>query len=257
MKISIPVLVVFTFLLIACSSKEEIIMVTNPDSDNLEISMGLTCYAIIEWGDGSKDEYLSTSLLDDQIKHTYSKAGTYKIQIEIKVPFIYDDRKHLDIDCSDMNLTTLDIRNINYLTTLQCENNRLEELDLKMYQSLNTLYCQNNMLKELDLRNNAALSDLNCMDNQLTTLDLSHNPALSILSCSGNELTELDISGDKLIMILCEDTRLSSSALDKLFEALPDRNGEMVSEGVIYCSKNEAFSSCNSQIAKDKNWNVY
>ena len=56
---------------------------------------------------------------------------------------------------------------------LNCSNNQLTTLDLRDNTALTTLWCDGNQLTSLDLRNNTALTNLTCSGNPLTKIILS------------------------------------------------------------------------------------
>ena len=98
------------------------------------------------------------------------------------------------LDCTENQLTSLDVSNNTSLTNLYCTTNQLITLDVSNNMALTILWCDNNKLTSLDISNCTALTDLRCYDNQLTSLNVSNNTALTRLLCSNNQLTTLDLS---------------------------------------------------------------
>lgn len=88
--------------------------------------------------------------------------------------------------CYENKLTSLDVSNNPTLILLDCERNLLTSLNVSKNTVLAALVCGSNKLDELDVSENTALKELYCQANQLTSLDLSPNTALTILGCSGN-----------------------------------------------------------------------
>ena len=103
------------------------------------------------------------------------------------------------LDCSDNDLTQLDISENKALTHLNCENNNLTALDTSNNPFLYVLFCKQNNLTNLDVTNNTKLAALWCSGNQLTTLDVSKNTALKDLGCDNNQLTSLDLSNNNVL----------------------------------------------------------
>ncbi|KAK3582200.1 hypothetical protein CHS0354_023736 [Potamilus streckersoni] len=99
------------------------------------------------------------------------------------------------LDCSSNLLSTLDVNKNVILGTLTCNSNRLITLDVSANKALTSLYCELNQLTTLDVSNNVALTQLWCYSNQLQTLDVRNNVALTSLYCYSNNLTTLDIRG--------------------------------------------------------------
>ena len=102
------------------------------------------------------------------------------------------------LNCSDNQLTELDVRKNKALTYLDCSDNQLTELDVSENKALTYLDCALNQLTKLDVSDNTALTELYCIGNQLTELDVSQNTELKILQCSENQLTSLDLENTKL-----------------------------------------------------------
>ena len=89
--------------------------------------------------------------------------------------------------CSDNQLTRLDVSKNTALEILYCGYNQITSLDVSKNTGLTNLSCNSNQLKSLDVSNNTALTGLSCNSNQLTTLDLSNNLALTSMFCDGNQ----------------------------------------------------------------------
>jgi len=100
------------------------------------------------------------------------------------------------LNCSNNQLTSLDVSNNTALTNLDCSYNQLTSLDVSGATALTTLVCYDNQLTSLDVSGATALTALVCYDNQLTSLDVSNNTALTNLDCWENQLTSLDVSNN-------------------------------------------------------------
>lgn len=121
-----------------------------------------------------------------------------------------------DLDCSENQLTQLDVSKNPKLKRLVCYENKLTSLDVSGNTSLTELHCYTNQLTSLNLGENANLNKLNCVVNRLTSLDLSGNANLTILSCNSNLLTSLDVSNNpNLILLDCERNLLTSLNVSK------------------------------------------
>ena len=82
------------------------------------------------------------------------------------------------------------LKGIEYFTALaylDCSNNQLTTLDVSKNTALESLDCCNNQLMTLDVSKNTALMWLRCSYNQLTTLNVS-NTALESLYCYCNQI---------------------------------------------------------------------
>lgn len=121
-----------------------------------------------------------------------------------------------NLDCSENQLTQLDVSKNPNLKRLVCYKNKLTSLDVSGNTSLTELQCYTNQLTSLNLGENAKLDTLNCVVNRLTSLDLSGNANLTKLACSSNLLTSLDVSNNpNLILLDCERNLLTSLNVSK------------------------------------------
>jgi gliding motility-associated-like protein len=136
------------------------------------------------------------------------------------------------LNCSNNQLTVLNISQNTKLTELYCNNNFISVLDvsalldLKIFwcnfnqlTAINTnnntklisLVCGNNLLTSLGIQNNTLLTVLAFEDNYLSTIDVSKNTRLSRLQCGSNILTVIDISKNlNLSYLSCEENELTA-----------------------------------------------
>lgn len=147
------------------------------------------------------------------------------------------------LDCSDNNITSIDISN-SFLMSLTCRNNKICKLNVSGCDYFDSLDCDNNMLESIDVSSCSLLKYLQCRNNQLTNLGISTNhtklydlkcggnkltniviaalPALRYLSCNDNQLTSLDVSNSpELYDINCDNnplTQIVASNCKKLYE---------------------------------------
>jgi len=155
------------------------------------------------------------------------------------------------LNCDRNQLTLLDMSSCTALTKMLCENNKLTELKLRGCTALMELRCNNNQLNQLDVTGCTALTYLECTSNQLNQLDVSKNTALTSLNCNSNQLTQLDVSKNTALTVLeCKNNQLSASALNALFESLP--NATDVSW--ISFWGNPGSDSCDQSIYERKGW---
>lgn len=145
-----------------------------------------------------------------------------------------------ELDCSNNQLTALDLSrntelrelvcayNYNYsthertladldvsqnpaLSKLNCTGNLLEDLNVRSNTALTELSCSSNSMQELDVSQNTALTELNCSDNELTSLNVEQNTALTKLNCSKNQLSSLDLSQNAELSDLdCSENQMES-----------------------------------------------
>ena len=134
------------------------------------------------------------------------------------------------------------IENFTKLTILNCSQNQLTTLDVTRLTNLTQLSCAQNKLEALDLSQNTALVSLNCSQNQLKQLDLSSNNKLNTVQCYSNMLKPIHIK-------------------DLIDQHLPDRTGNALEGTlrILDCDdENEGNDLTNVDItlATNKNWKV-
>jgi Leucine-rich repeat (LRR) protein len=98
------------------------------------------------------------------------------------------------LNCSQNQLTALDLSALTGLKKINFEENQVGQFDVLPFSNLEELLCSRNQLTALNLTNSSALKKLGCAINNLTALDLSNLIALEYLDCMGNNLTSLDAS---------------------------------------------------------------
>ncbi|MCD0465173.1 T9SS type A sorting domain-containing protein [Flavobacterium sp. ENC] len=107
------------------------------------------------------------------------------------------------INCSNSQLTSLNLNGLSDLNSLICNNNKLTTLDLSNLSHLEYLDFSRNKITEADLSLLPNLKHLNVSNNKLTSLNVSGLSGLEYLDCSsdastdiiGNQLTELNVTG--------------------------------------------------------------
>ena len=101
------------------------------------------------------------------------------------------------------------------------------------------------------------VTHLECPYNGLTQLEINNCPGLVDLTCRDNQLASLDVSGcPGLEYIHCLDNRLDATALNALFESLPDQISFLPESCVIVIGGNDGTYTCVNEITEDKNWTV-
>ena len=177
----------------------------------------------IDWGDGVSEKY-EFGKQRTKIEHDYPVRAERTITITGK--------NITDFNCSDLNITSLDLSKNTALVALLCSNNALTSLDLSKNTKLVELYCKRNKITSLDVSNCSALTFLECSLNHLTSLDLSKNTALNDLRCGGND-------------------RMTKSAMEALYGTLHSNAGDKYIT-ILYNSA----GGTDVSIAEKKGWIV-
>mgnify|MGYP003651471404 FL=1 len=100
------------------------------------------------------------------------------------------------LDCSDNQLTAINVNLNTNLTQLFIQKNQISSIDVSVNSGLQILWCFQNQLSAIDVTNNPSLISLVCNDNNLTSIDTSNNPNLNVFVCNQNQITSLDVSNN-------------------------------------------------------------
>ena len=136
----------------------------------------------INWGDGSAIQ--TTNIYGNNTNFTHSGNGTRTITVA--------GLNIMRLDCSDNQVSNMNINEISTLTHLYCNDNVLTSLDVSGNSSLVLLLCNNNNLTYLNVNANTSLSVLNCSYNNMQSSAL--NSLLSFLHVN-------NISGGKTVIL--------------------------------------------------------
>lgn len=191
-----------------------------------------------------------------------------------------------ELDCSDNDITELEIAQNPHLEILVCQDNMLQTidfsksavlrdliargnvfstLDLRPLKNLNALALSFNKLSGIDLSENANLYDLHLSGNNLKNLDLSKNKRLAYLTCENNvQLTWIEIAPDnKLLNLNINGNKLSPHAMGylvKRLQTVPETAKEKDGKLVVVDSKNpkeiQKLSRATVAMAVAKGWKV-
>ncbi len=176
-----------------------------------------------------------------------------------------------NLNCSQNNLSILDVSALTMLQTLDCSFDQLQTLNISGLTNLLILNCSDNNLTDLDVSNLTNLQELICSFNQLSnlninglvnllyldfaynwnpTLDVSNLIHLQYLDCSNNELPSINVSGlTNLITLKCYENQLPTinvsglinlQYIDCSYNLLPSLNvNGLTNLQQLYCSNNQ------------------
>ena len=113
------------------------------------------------------------------------------------------------LDCSDNDVSNINLNIFQPLYYLNCSNNNISSLDLAQCSSLAYLLFDDNNFSNPDFSNNQSLKTIFCNRNNIATLNLDGLNDLQYLSCAGNLLTSIDLSNNpSFIGLGCEYNNL-------------------------------------------------
>ena len=277
------ILTVALVMIVGCNKEnnDDIVMMTmsTAKSGDVQISMEGVGTINIDWGDGTEIEsHVLVPFVDmggwttsvrTEFSHSYTDTHTRTIKII--------GENITCLECSNNQLTSLDVSKNNALRNLYCDDNQLTSLDVSKNIALFEFFCWNNQLKSLDVSKNTGLAFLQCGNNQLTSLNVSKNTGLRTLQCAINQLTSLDVSNNtalyhlycysnhlksldmsknvELCYLQCINNQLDFASLNALFRTL--NNNYFDWSKSIYMGSNPGTNTCTQNIAEDKGWTFY
>ncbi len=149
-----------------------------------------------------------------------------------------------DVSVSGYNINDLTgIEAFINLTFLECSNNNLTTIDISNNTELEIFECYNNQLTSINVSQNTPMYQFECRFNQLSSLDLSNNPNLVLLSMGNNDITQLDVGNNSILLILeCSETLIENLDLSN--------NNELIS---LICNDNDALSYINIKNGNNEN----
>ncbi len=113
------------------------------------------------------------------------------------------------LNCSNNDMTLLDISNNLSLNRLDCSNNQLLELNLSNLYNITFIDVHNNLLPSLNVLSCIDLATLVCHHNKIERLDLSTTTELVKLDCSFNNLSVLELTKTRILQkIDCSNNQL-------------------------------------------------
>ena len=127
----------------------------------------------LDWGDGKTH------------KGKLNKTAT-RIQGNIEAQDLTIYGNIAVLECSNNQLTTLDVTKLSALTHLISRKNFVRDLDVSGNPELKLLYVQDSPLEQLDLTHNSKIDSLILTNNRLKELTLASHPTLELLTCTSN-----------------------------------------------------------------------
>ena len=129
------------------------------------------------------------------------------------------------------------------ITFLECSDNNLSSIDITNNTELEIFECYNNQFTNIDISQNTALYQFECRSNQLTGLDLSNNPNMVLLSMGNNDISELNVTNNNALLILeCAETQLTTLDLSQ--------NNGLTS---LICNGNDGLTYINLKNGNNEN----
>lgn len=301
MKKQITLFLLMFSMFVACSNndnddpeenddKKEVIELKGyPGSSNKMSFKVIAKDIVIDWGDGTIEEYNPEGGLRE-FYHEYSSQDLQTISVkgknvsslfalgnQLNGKLTHLDIKNADsltlIECGGNLLTSLDLGGCVNLKSLQCTNNKLISLDVKKCIALTSLACTFNQLSSLEVNTLTNLIGLSCSYNELTVLDVKSCEALANLSCEGNQLSSLDVRGlanleylyclENVLSYLyisdCKsliylDFRFNPLGVDAICSIYEDLSERELRDGVVRAPLDE-YGTC-TVIALSKGWNL-
>ncbi len=161
----------------------------------------------------------------------------------------------LGFNCSELELTSLDVTACPSLKILWCYSNKLPRLDLSNCAVLKEVNCYGNQITDLKLPATNTLVNIYCDNNKLTQLDVTALPSLEVLECWKNELETLNVKGCSAMLDLkCYENKLTSLDLSTCtaLQELRCYTNQLTSLNVKGCKDMTYLNCYNNQLAELK-----
>lgn len=218
---------------------------------------------------------------DVQVEGAELKYGGVAV---VKSPTITIRGKIKRLDCSQAQLSKLDVSKARELTSLWCSENELTDLDVSNLPDLNCLYCSKNNLTALNIDANKRITELDCSENKIAGINLSNNKELNRflafhnklsrinlennekligIDLSENSLTQLDVTNNRLLeTIYCNGNQIHGDAMVKFINSLPNRNDRQEKCHLFVIDTkngNERNEIADTQVkhARSVNWEIF
>ena len=170
---------------------------------------------LVDWGDGTIDEYVSTiynSGIENTISHSYTQNEVYTINVSGAIEAIeLIDFASSQEDNFESHLTSIDIEKLKLLKSCKLYNGNLTSLNTSNNNALEIIGLGYNQITSLDLTNNPNLQSVLIRYNQLTEINTSQNPNLEFFWVEGNQISALDLTNNsKLKQVLARENDLNN-----------------------------------------------
>lgn len=172
---------------------------------------------IIDWGDGTIEEYLSTTSdnpKENELTHSYLQENVYTVVISGSIAVIEELKFYSNNEEGfplQSNIISAEIDKLTLLKKCHIYSGKLSTLDTSMNIALETLELGYNQITSLDVTNNPDLKTAWLRYNQLTEFDVSKNLKLEYLWVTGNQISNLDISNNTALgKVFARENELTS-----------------------------------------------
>lgn len=149
---------------------------------------------------------------------------------------LYINPQLSNLDCSNNNLSVIDLSQSTALNDIDCSDNNLTTLNLSNMSSLRNLICSNNILEELIITD-LELNHIACDNNFLSEIDFSGvgNSSFGTLSisCENNLFSNIDVTttANDRVRLLCGNNQNLISMYLKNGEVFDDTINEFIPPG--------------------------
>ncbi len=211
---------------------------------------------------------LNITLIKPKIDKTLTRLNIKKLGITRVPEKLINDQEYTqfwkalkEFNCSNNNLSHLNLQGLTALEGLHCENNKIALLNMHGLSALSILNCPSNELTSLNVQGLPALALLNCNYNKLTSLKIQELSALEWLICDNNYITSIHFQGPTALeWLFCNNNQLTSLNIEQLtsLQLLNCEKNQLTSLNVqglnrldtVFLGKNHLSSVPNELVAK-------
>lgn len=159
----------------------------------------------------------------------------------------------ISLGCADNLLTSLDLSNqkANTFLSLDCSGNKLKDLQIQQFINIKSLDCSENELTSLNITAFSTLLNLDYSNNKIPEYDVTNFLNLEDFRCVNTGTSNLDLTGlTKLRHIVCDENNLTNLNVSHLFtlERLFCSNNKIVALDLKNLNKLQYLEVDNNQL---------
>ena len=151
--------------------------------------------------DSELDNYVKTEIIEEVLNLNLSNLNIFNLK------GIEDFKNLLSLDCSNNNLTKINLTSNTRLNKIDLSFNTIDHLDISKNTELKELIIKSNRIKNIDLKANIKLEKIDISSlgegyNELSSLDISKNLNLNYLNFSFNKIQSINVRSNTLLKTL-------------------------------------------------------
>ena len=180
--------------------------------DNLTIKTNAALTRLLCMGSENKKVNINLDISNSNILEELNCSNTNITELNL-----VNNPKLRELNCSNTNITELNLSNNKELSRLICANTNITDLNVSNMEKLNELDCRDSIkLNNINLSGTTNLANLTLSDTAISSLDVSHITNLASLYLNNTPIKELDLTKNSMLGTLdCSGTEITKLDLSK------------------------------------------